>query len=66
MNTHKHTLLKTISWRILATCDTFVISYFITGEFKWAASIASLEVATKMVLYYLHERGWEWRKKHSG
>ena len=51
-------LYKTISWRILATTDTFIISYFITGFISWAVSIASIEVFTKMGLYYLHERGW--------
>jgi len=51
-------IYKTISWRVLATTDTFIISYFITGYFGWAISIASIEVCTKMGLYYLHERGW--------
>jgi len=50
-------VVKTISWRTLGTIDTIVISYFITGSLKMAASIGSIEVVTKMVLYYLHERG---------
>ena len=51
-------IYKTISWRVLATTDTFIIAWFITGTFAWAATIASVEVFTKMGLYYLHERGW--------
>ena len=51
-------IYKTISWRILATTDTFIISYFITGFISWALSIASIEVFTKMFLYYGHERAW--------
>lgn len=51
-------LLKTISWRIVGTIDTMVISYIITGDFSTAFSIGSVEVVTKMVLYYLHERVW--------
>ncbi len=51
-------LYKTISWRVIATTDTFIISLFITGKVDWAAGIASLEVLTKMVLYYMHERIW--------
>ena len=51
-------IYKTISWRIIATTDTFLISYFITGFFTWAMIIASVEVFTKMGLYYVHERGW--------
>jgi hypothetical protein len=35
-----------------------VISRFITGKFGLAAAIASVEVITKIILYYLHERAW--------
>ena len=49
---------KSISWRILASCDTMLISYVITGSLKIAAAIGSIEVLTKMVLYYFHERAW--------
>ena len=52
------TIYKTISWRIIATTDTFIISYFITGYFAWATAIATVEVFTKMFLYYYHERLW--------
>ena len=48
-------IYKTISWRIIATTDTFIISWFITGYFAWATAIASVEVFTKMFLYYFHE-----------
>jgi len=51
-------VVKTISWRTLGTIDTIAISYFITGSMAMAASIGSIEVVTKMILYYLHERGW--------
>lgn len=51
-------LIKTISWRIVGTLDTMVIAYVLTGEFTVAFSIGSVEVFTKMLLYYLHERLW--------
>ena len=35
---------KTISWRVLATCDTILISYIITRSFTIAATIGSIEV----------------------
>jgi len=54
----RHSLAKTLSWRVTATIDTFIISFFVTGSFAWAGSIAGLEVMTKMGLYYLHERAW--------
>jgi uncharacterized membrane protein len=54
----KRHLAKTITWRVLATTDTFLIAWLITGQVDWAAGIAGIEVATKMILYYYHERAW--------
>jgi uncharacterized membrane protein len=51
-------LMKSISWRIVGTLDTMIISYFITGRITVALSIGSVEVFTKTVLYYFHERIW--------
>jgi uncharacterized membrane protein len=51
-------IMKSISWRIVGTIDTMVISYFITGRVTIALSIGSVEVLTKTVLYYFHERLW--------
>ena len=67
--TKKRALAKTITWRVAATLDTFLISLFITGSFAWASSIASIEVLTKMFLYYGHERLWDrlsWGLKPGG
>lgn len=49
---------KTVSWRTVGTLDTIIISYFITGDLTMAASIGSIELFTKMILYYFHERAW--------
>jgi len=54
----KRHLAKTLTWRILATSDTFLIAWLITGEINWAGAIAGVEVITKMILYYAHERVW--------
>jgi len=35
-----------------------IISYFVTGNLVMAVSIGSIEVITKMILYYFHERAW--------
>lgn len=51
-------IVKAISWRIVGTLDTIIIAYFITGEVTMALSIGSIEVITKMVLYFFHERIW--------
>ena len=54
----KRHLAKTLTWRVLATSDTFLIAWLITGEINWAGAIAGVEVITKMILYYVHERVW--------
>ena len=54
----KRSLLKTISWRICGTLDTVLISWLITGTLALAFSIGLIELLTKMILYYFHERAW--------
>lgn len=59
-------IVKSISWRILGTIDTMLISWMITSEFSVAFSIGSVELVTKMILYFFHERIWnniKWGKK---
>lgn len=51
-------LLKTISWRVIGTLDTILISWMLTGELTTAFTIGSVEVVTKMILYFFHERAW--------
>ena len=56
--TSKRSFAKTISWRIIGTLDTILISWFITGTFAFAISIGAIELFTKMILYFFHERVW--------
>jgi uncharacterized membrane protein len=56
---HIISFCKTCTWRVVASLDTFLLSWLLTGTVAVAASIASLEVLTKMFLYYAHERQWE-------
>ena len=58
MVSYKRHILKTVSWRILGTIDTIILSWLITGSWKLGLSIGGVEVITKMVLYFLHERAW--------
>ncbi|NGO38972.1 DUF2061 domain-containing protein [Limisphaera ngatamarikiensis] len=51
-------LVKAISWRITGTLDTIFVSFLVTGRFKAAVSIGLIELCTKILLYYLHERVW--------
>lgn len=54
----KRSIAKTISWRIVGTLDTVIISYLITGTLTLALSIGAVELISKMVLYFFHERTW--------
>jgi uncharacterized membrane protein len=56
--TKSRSAIKAITWRIIGTADTFIISWAITKEPVTAGAIASFEVFTKTILYYFHERGW--------
>lgn len=57
-DSHVKSLLKAVSWRMVGTIDTIVIAYFITGEIVSAISIGSIEVMSKIILFYFHERLW--------
>lgn len=50
--------IKALSWRLFATATTMIIVYWITGELAIAKKIGILEFASKIAIYYLHERIW--------
>ena len=76
--THKRHLAKAVTWRIVGTIDTILLSWLISGNPWIGLKIGVSEVITKMFLYYLHERIWfkinltqdgqvlESRKRHIG
>lgn len=51
-------IVKSVSWRILGTMDTILISWLITGTLRVAVSIGGVELISKMILYFFHERAW--------
>jgi uncharacterized membrane protein len=57
-NSHVRSLVKAVSWRVVGSADTFILSLIFTGSGKYAISIASAEALTKIALYYAHERVW--------
>ena len=58
MASYKKTLVKTIVWRIIGTLDTIILSGIITGSLTLGLAIGGVEIITKMILYFLHERAW--------
>jgi|TARA_B110000495_G_C22766810_1_gene448863 uncharacterized membrane protein len=58
----KRHIIKTITWRIIASGTTFVLALFFFQDdekaIEKATGIAVAESAIKMVFYYFHERVW--------
>ncbi|MCD6543503.1 MAG: DUF2061 domain-containing protein [Flavobacteriaceae bacterium] len=57
-SSQKRHIAKTITWRIVGTIDTFILSWIISGDPMVGLKIGMAEVITKMLLYYFHERVW--------
>ncbi len=65
--TNLRSVLKTVSWRFLATLTTFSLVWIFTGQIDTALAVGGLEVIIKMIIYFFHERGWnriKWGRKH--
>lgn len=65
-DTASRTLAKTVSWRVVATIATFLVSYIISGDITIASGIAGSQVIIHTTLYYFHERVWikiKWGKE---
>ena len=54
----KKSLLKTLSWRVIATLITMSVVYILTGEALLSFGIGTMDMLLKIVFYYLHERAW--------
>ncbi len=58
VETNKRSLIKGVSWRLLATTTTIIIVYLFFGRLDLAIMAGALETVAKIFLYYIHERGW--------
>lgn len=58
-------VLKAVTWRIIATGTTFTLAYLVFREsgcedvLQKSSIVAGLELCLKLVIYYLHERMWQ-------
>lgn len=52
-------LLKGLSWRLVATLTTVTIAWAVSGEVHMALEIGAYEVFAKILIYYAHERAWQ-------
>jgi adenylylsulfate kinase len=59
-------LIKSLTWRVIALATTFISIYIITGQLHFAIQGTVLTNAINFILYYAHERGWnyvQWGRK---
>jgi len=55
---HMRTLIKAISWRVIASLTTTILVYLFFGRLDLAATVGILETLVKIFLYYIHDRVW--------
>ncbi len=58
MKSYKRHVAKSLSWRLIGTIDTFILSYLLTGSFYFGLSISLTDTIIKLFLYFFHERVW--------
>jgi len=66
METNKRSLVKTISFRIVATIATMIIVLILTGNLVLMGIVAGIDLLSKSIIYYIHERVWDkisWGKR---
>jgi adenylylsulfate kinase len=56
--THRRSIVKGITWRIVASLTTMTVVFFITGNLALVASVGLVDISAKVFFYYLHERLW--------
>ena len=56
---HLRSILKGLTWRIIATTTIIFIAWFTTGDISMAIEIGAIEFVFKLLLYYIHERVWQ-------
>lgn len=54
----KRHIAKAITYRIVGTLTTFIISYIFTGSISISSAIGVIELVVKPVNYFIHERVW--------
>jgi len=56
---HKRSIIKSLTWRVISTIATISLIFFSTDNLKLSLNIGGLDIAIKLIIYYIHERFWE-------
>ena len=57
-DSHTRTIIKAVTWRIIATLSTMTIVFLFTREIILSLGVGLVEVIAKITFYYIHERTW--------
>jgi len=60
VETRIRSTIKGITWRIVASVSTLILSFILTGNIVFSGIISVLDTVIKFIEYYLHERIWSW------
>lgn len=58
LETHKRSIVKGVTWRIIASGTTMTVVFIATGDLLLVASVGFVDATVKIFFYYLHERTW--------
>ena len=58
MESRFRTVLKSLTWRVVAFAITTAVAWVMTHEVKLAAEIGVADTLVKLLAYYGHERIW--------
>ncbi len=58
MESRKRSIAKSITWRIIATAITVLVSFIWLHEWTTSIALAITANGIKAVVYYTHERVW--------
>jgi len=64
--TNKRSIVKGVTWRVVATTTTMIIVYVFFGRLDLAIATGLIESVLKIGLFWLHEKAWfkvRWGKK---
>jgi uncharacterized membrane protein len=65
MESHKRSVVKSVSYRIVASAATGLLSYLVLNHFDYSKSaeaaslIGGIDVFVKLATFYVHERVWD-------
>ena len=58
MESHRRSIAKAISYRLFGSLTTFIIAWYMTGQFSTGLNIGLIDGVAKLFAYFAHERVW--------